>query len=291
MKKILIQIKTIVSNLILSIEFLLLLIFKENFVNYIDDTLKSKINAKRIVNILANGPSLNAYLKEIDYNNLSNDFCVVNFFANDPSFLRIRPSIYVLTDPMFRANNCHKEKVLVLYKTLNSIVDWPMNLYIKYTDIKLIKKQINNKNIKIVPIHGIVYKGFSSIRNWLFKRGIASADYGTVVHHCIHICLNLNFKEINLYGVDHNFFEGLCVTEKNQVCRKTMHFYDDSEPIIQPIHHQYTGEFVPFTMSFFLYDHMRIFMGHEIMQQYAQYRGVSIINRTKGSMIDAYIKK
>lgn len=53
--------------------------------------------------ILANGPSLKEILPEIgvkeEFNNV--EFTVMNFFAFDSAFQRIKPRFYCLADPMY----------------------------------------------------------------------------------------------------------------------------------------------------------------------------------------------
>lgn len=294
MKNTLKILKEYIVNCGLTLEYFFRMLFFENFKNYIKEAgINNKVLSNKIV-ILANGPSLKKDLMKIVSTKSSKnyDYCVVNYFANDPTFEVLKPKIYVLSDPQFLANNCFKEKAIQLYNTLNEKVSWPMNLYIQYSFLNEIKKQnlVTNENIKIVPFHSTVYKGFKKFRNYLFDKGLASADYGTVVHHCISISINLGYKELNLYGVDHTFFDGLMVNDKNEVCRKITHFYDTKEAEAEPIYHHYTKKQIPFTMSFFLFDHMRIFQGHEILSQYAKSRDVKILNRTKGSLIDAYTK-
>ena len=285
------SLKKNLENCLGTLEYFVMMIFYENFHNYIRKFKNA--NKKGKIVILANGPSLKDVLLKIEFDDecKDSDLCVVNYFANDDLFEILKPQYYVLSDPQFLANNCFKERVLVFYETLNRKVNWKLNLCIPYSFRKQITNYIHNDNINIVYFHSIVYKGFSNIRNYLFKIGLGCADYGTVVHHCIYIAINLGYKEINLYGVDHTYFDGLCVNEKNQVCRRVTHYYDEEEPVIKPLCHNYTGKLVPYNMSFFLYDHMRIFQGHEIINEYAKYRSVVIYNRTKGSMIDAYLRK
>ena len=289
------QIVAYAKNCFYTFEFFIYILIFENFTNYIRKFGISNQHPSKRIAILANGPSLMETLSNFktgknEFEEM--DFCAVNYFANDPHFDMFRPKLYVLSDPQFLANNCFKEKVLMLYKNLNKKVTWAMNLYVQYYSLKETNwgEIITNKNITIIPFHSKVFKGSALMRNYLFKRGIASADYGTVIHHCILISINLGYNEINLYGVDHTFFDGLTVNDNNQVCRKVSHFYNTETNEVKPIYHHYTKQFFPYTMSFFLYDHMRIFQGHEILNDYAKYRNVKIINRTKDSMIDAYTR-
>ena len=103
----------------------------------------------------------------------------------------------------------------------------------------------------------------------------------------VQFSMQMGYKLIELYGADHTFFEGLCVDEKNRVCRKITHFYDNSTET-NPVYHTYTGEKLPYKMSYFVYEYYRVFLGHDILRKIADKMGVDIYNKTPNSMIDSY---
>jgi len=45
---------------------------------------------------------------------------------------------------------------------------------------------------------------------------------------------------------------------------------------------------VPYTMADYLAEVAELFRGHEVLRDYAAALGARIVNRTRGSMIDAY---
>ena len=69
-------------------------------------------------------------------------------------------------------------------------------------------------------------------------------------------------------------------------CRADRHYYDDTpavpKPIFQKVPHR------PYTMAVYLAEVAELFRGHEALRDYARSLGARIINRTEGSMIDAY---
>ena len=70
------------------------------------------------------------------------------------------------------------------------------------------------------------------------------------------------------------------------MCIRDRHYYDDTpavpKPIFQKVPHR------PYTMAVYLAEVAELFRGHEALRDYARSLGARIINRTGGSMIDAY---
>ena len=249
--------------------------------------------------ILVNGPSLNKNLDEIIENKQYQqyDLITVNFMPNDDRFYVIRPKYLIFTDPIFYKNPGQDDKqdkrILDFYDNINKKIDWDITVFVPYIflkDEKWRKQKFTNPHLRLIPIH----KEAPSMDNlsvilFLAKRGLMGTDFGTVLDHCIYIGALMGYKVLYLFGADHTFFEGLCVNDKNQVCRKTTHFYE-SNPKIEPIYHTYSGKKKPYTMSFFTWEYARIFKGHDIMRSIADYLGVKVVNKTPGSMIDSYCR-
>jgi len=277
--------------------FLFRMLTRENFVNYIKKAGANNIcSSKRLV-LLANGPSLSETLKNWKNNEIvkNADILVVNYFCLDDTFFEIYPKYYVLSDPDFFSNNPpvqFKEKIDSMYETLNKKVTWSIFLYIQYYAWKRInwKEKISNKNITVIPFHSLRYNGIESLRNWFFIHGLGNGNYGTVILNGEYIGLTLGYKELYLYGVDHNFFDNLCVDENNRLCNVTTHFYDNKMELKQLNHFWYGYESF-FTVSGYLREKASVFEGHEIMQKYAEYCSATIYNCTKNSLIDAYKRR
>lgn len=101
-----------------------------------------------------------------------------------------------------------------------------------------------------------------------------------------YVALLLGYRRIELYGVDHTLLDGLCVDDANRLCRADRHYYDTLPPAPQPIYMKVPH--VPYTMSVYLAEVAELFRGHEVLRDYAASLGARIVNRTRGSMIDAY---
>lgn len=261
--------------------------WKENFRNYIRRAGTVCPPAPAMA-ILGNGPSLSEELPRLMAEPEGRDFMAVNFFAHDPRFEVLRPSCYVLSDPMFFRDSPRREQVAELYRTLNERVAWPMNLYVQYYNPERFdyRAVLPNPDIRIVRFHSHMYRGFRGVEFWLFRRGLGSANFGTVVQVGEYVALLLGYKRIELYGVDHTLLEGLCVDDRNRLCRVDRHYYDDGSPEVRPIVRNVPPQ--PYTMAQYLAEVAELFRGHEVLRDYARTLGARIVNRTAGSMIDAY---
>lgn len=266
---------------------------KENFRNYVGRAGTVAAPAPTMA-ILGNGPALAdelPHLLEATKRGGDRDFMAVNFFAEDDRFTELRPAYYVLSDPMFFRDTAQRERVTAFYRTLNERVAWPMNLYVQYYNPERFdyRAALPNPNIRIVPFHTLMYRGFRRLEFRLYRRGLGSANFGTVVQVGEYIALLLGYKRIELYGVDHTLLEGLCVDDENRLCRADRHYYDRGEPaalrpMFQKVPHR------PYTMATYLAEVAELFRGHEVLRDYAATLGARIVNCTRGSMIDAYEK-
>ncbi len=248
--------------------YFLAMAVKENFRNYIRRAGTVGTPAPTMA-ILGNGPALAEelprLLEEMRWGD--RDFLAVNFFAQDERFAELRPAYYVLSDPMFFRDTDERERVEALYRTMNERVTWPMNLYVQYYNPERFdyRAALPNPNIRIVPFHTLTYRGFRRLEFWLYRHGLGSANFGTVVQVGEYIALLLGYKRIELYGVDHTLLEGLCVDDANRLCRADRHYYDGGEPAVpRPMYQKVPRR--PYTMSVYLAEVAELFRGHEVLR-------------------------
>lgn len=249
---------------------------------------KKRYSGKMI--ILANGPSLKNVLREIGlkkkFENV--DFTVMNFFAFDPSFLKIKPRFYCLADPMYIRENHRNEEVKRLFRYLQENVDWEMNLYIpKWFGVKrfLSYSLLVNPHIHIVSVNDTTYVGFECCRNWVLKKNLALPPICTVAQLGLYMAINNGFDEIELYGVEHNMICSLFVNDQNQLCNKEEHFYDQ-KVVLKPIIRNDNGQL--FKIADYLIGAGKMFQTHDQLAEYAKMLHVRIVNCTVDSMIDSY---
>ena len=107
---------------------------------------------------------------------------------------------------------------------------------------------------------------------------------GTVAQLGIYVAVNNGFEEINLYGVDHNMTSSLCVNDKNQLCNRMTHFYEESVELKIMMNEDYEQ----LKIADYLIEIGNLFRSHDLLADYAKSMDVKIINCTPGSMIDSY---
>ena len=265
---------------------------KENFRNYVGRAGRSEGACSDGLVLLANGPSLGEELPRLLAGERAGcDFLAVNYFAEHDAFERLRPAYYVLSDPQFFRDSTLRDRVAALYRTLSRKVTWPMTLYVQYYNPEHFdyRAALPNGRIRIVPFHTQPYRGFRRLEFWLYRHGLGSANFGTVIQHGEYIGLLLGYRCLHLYGVDHTLTEGLTVDAQNRLCRLDRHFYDDGQPAVaRPMYVNATLPPVPYTMASYMAELAELFRGHEVLRAYADRLGARIVNHTRGSMIDAY---
>ena len=150
--------------------------------------------------VLGNGPSLARELPGLLERTGDRDFMAVNFFALDERFTLLRPAYYVLSDPMFFRESAFRDRVAGLYRAMNGRVSWPMTLYVQYYNPERFdyRAVLPNPLIRIVPFHTYMYRGFRSVEFWLFRRGLGSANFGTVVQVGEYVALLLGYRRVEL---------------------------------------------------------------------------------------------
>lgn len=239
------------------------------------------------VYILANGPSLNEEINEIfSSGKYLEDVLVVNFFLESDLFTKIRPKYYCLADPRFNKENKLTERTKGVFKDLNEFVDWPMSLFVWNQAVDMISEYISNPNIKIIGLSILKFEGFENKRYKYYAKGTAVPSYVNVTIMAIYAMLNLGYSTIYLYGVDHTFLNSLIVGDDNVLYVEDKHFYG-----VKRVVAEYHLDGTPWTVAEFIFDKYLTFVEHEIMRGYADYLGAQIINCTKDSWIDAYVRK
>lgn len=251
--------------------WLLRVLVTTDFRNHIEKGNYQKLS------ILANGPSLTKELESIDIND--GDFSVLNFFYKSPSFQQIKPSIYVLADPYFFTEE-HMKPIL-------DTVSWPMKLFVPYRAKKNVEvlRKCPNHNIQVIPYHTGHYTGFEVFRNWIYRHGLSMPVAQNVLVPSIFNAINMGYKEIRLYGVDHSWTESIRVNSENEVCQVNTHFYDTAKVDLKPWK-KVSGE--QYMMHEILRDLAQMFDSYHFIRKYADQVGCKIINCTKNSFVDAF---
>jgi hypothetical protein len=185
----------------------------------------------------------------------------------------------------------HREKdVKALFKILEENVDWKIALYVpnhfKKSFIQFSK--IRNINITIIPVNVVVSSMNEQIRHKLYDWQLSTPFVGTVAIFATYVSLQLGYNEINIYGIDHNYFSTLAVNSDNELGNIEEHFFDKEIKFKRIINNNNN---LPYDVYTFLYMTSMMFLGHNQMAKYGQYKNVKIFNCTENSMVDSYNRK
>lgn len=249
------------------------ILYSCSFKNYVE-----RRNDKQLLTILANGPSLTEALDSVDYS--VGDFAVVNDFYKSPYYRIIKPQYLFLIDPLNFRNNYEISKFV-------ETVDWSMKLFVPYKVWKTNSylQNMPNEVVEVIPINTITYSGFKCLKNWIFYNGLAMPRAQNVLVATIFVGINMGYKDIKLYGVDHSWTESIRVSVNNEVCMMDSHFYETEEVKLLPFHKS-SGE--QYKMHEILRDLAQTFDSYHQLREYADYNGCRIVNCTRCSYIDAF---
>lgn len=258
----------------------------ENFRNYI-----SRVQRSRGLVIFANGPSLSSVVADDTLLNTISaqaDIMMLNDSPMSESFEQIKPRYYIIADPTYwldtHETNTVREPVLnaILRKT-----SWPMTFFVPFHALKHLdfwERFRSNGYITVVPYHMSIYTGFRCLKYFLYRRGLAMPRVQNVVVAAIFNGINMGYRHVELYGVENSWTAQMCVDEQNRVCQYNRHYYD-REPELKP----WLGlDGKPYKMHNILRDLAHMFDSYWQVREYADMEHCRVINKTKGSFIDAF---
>lgn len=236
------------------------------------------IKPERKCVILGNGPSL----KDVLINRVldDGDYYAVNMFVKSDDFWTLKPTAYFLIDPYIFIST--EDRAVLLRKELIdafSKVNWPMLLVVPNTmKIKDVNSITNNQNINIVQVNCNDFIGYKPIRHWFYRHNLAMVPCQTVINAALMFAIIMGYKQISLYGADHTWTKDLIVNDNNEVCYGDRHVYKTSVEYVK----------MNYNMGTHLEYFSQMFKSHYLIREYADSIGVRIVNKTKGSFVDAY---
>lgn len=252
----------------------------QNLKNYIE-----KGNMTKPVMVVANGPK--SCLDETP-NRQECVFCFMNNSPLSPIFWKIKPEYYIQADPLFFKDVPPKQDIKYTREKLINEVSWDMVFFVPFYQYeKALKIYSSNQHLNILPYHdsNISINLECEKKNIIYRLGLDAPIVQNVVVGAIYCLINSGYKKLELYGVNHSWTTQLLVNEKNEVCLKDEHFYDKKEAKITPWY-KVSGSI--YKMHEILRDLAQMFDSYWVLKDYAESEGVTIINKTKGSFIDAF---
>lgn len=217
--------------------------------------LEGRAKGERKAYILALGPSL----KRVDISRIKEDTLVVNRFYKMgnlyPDFI---PTYYMMIDYQFGKEENRKDFLAAI------------DMYLPKGTIFLLNSKLYGSDIlKDYPLDNIYF--FSSFGGDIHAEKQYRIDdiqpaFQNVVGSAIMTLSLMGYKKINLLGCDFNSFASA----------KNVHCYKDESS--ERIHR----------MSWELYAYSIVAHQYDSLQEYANRNSFSILNSTKGSLIDAF---
>lgn len=239
---------------------------------------------KRTLVILGNGPSLRGVLDNPPAWLADTDRMAVNFAANTDMFRSMRPERYVLADPHFFGGEKSDPNVKRLWENLRGC-DWPMTLHIPVKEAGRARAHLaGNTRIILSTFNMTPGEGWPALTHPLFDAGLAMPRPRNVMIPAVMEGIRAGYHRILLAGADHSWLQSLYVDDDNMVVSVQPHFYADNDKEKERVRSEYAGYHLhdilgSMTVAFRSY--------HEIAA-YAAKRGVTILNATPGSYIDAF---
>ena len=240
-------------------------------------------NGKELI-ILGNGPSLrNAIDNDFDWL-VSHDLMAVNFAALAPDFFRLRPKYYILADAHF-FNSLHSDSnVRKLWETFCK-VSWDITLLIPSKFKHLAKPLLMHAHeIKVRYFNLTPVEGFKWLSHILFSAGLGMPRPRNVLIPALMEGIRLGYSTIFLCGADHSWTKTLDVDNDNFVISIQPHFYEDNEEEHKRVRETYKN----LRLHDVLGSMVVAFKSYWDIADYAKKRNVRIVNKTPGSMIDAF---
>ncbi len=247
-----------------------------------------------ICSVLGNGPSLNQSLAlHTDFLRQTELICVNNF-AHSPVFTQLKPQNYVLFDPAYFTYQGGPDERPDIRQTITAFaeqVDWAMTLYVpQFANDSYLLRLLAEKNprINIARFNYTVVDGFQRLTFWLCANGFGMMQSQNVIIATLALMLNRRFSTIYLFGADTSWHEQIRVSDQNQLLMQQTHFYEDASKVAHvPVYADAAQQQTWSMASQFLSLH-KVFRGYERLQAYARYRGVSVLNASVKSYIDAF---
>ena len=251
---------------------------------------KIERNSDSIV-VLANGPSFSkTYADHKDFL-LNKETLCVNYFPVSPLYEEIKPKYVIISGPDVWQDAISEEvtqRFTVLYEALATKTTWKITFFIpcEARNWKYWQKILStNKNISIYYYNNTPIDGFKWFQHLCFNLKLGMPRPQNIIIPSIYNLIQLQYKTIYLWGVDHSWLKEISVTDDNipLVCQK--HFYDEGQSKPLPMHKGGKGQR---KLHEILYKFMKTFESYFTLKEYADSKNISIINNTPDSLIDAF---
>jgi hypothetical protein len=246
---------------------------------------------RKTMAILGNGPSLKEDIDTLLLNKSEMDFCVVNYFANTGYFKELKPSHYVLIDPVFWKDKINESIKSDNNKLIQNLleVDWKIELICRDDGYKKIQDLLApNANIMVRKMQNNWFHFRSNKANiFALRFNLSSPNLVNVLIASIWYALVSGRKNIKIYGADFSSFKELQVDQStNRVFTSSSHFYQESHNLAA-VKEKYIGV-PPKTINVRFYQVWLGFTQMYFLSKVSDAWGATIKNKSSFSYLDCF---
>lgn len=245
-----------------------------------------KGDPSRPIIIMGNGPSLAADIADHADALAKGPAMAVNFAANAPEFRRLRPSYYIMIDPLF-FSPAPEGNFKTLWENI-AAVDWPMTLIVPRKQARHLPAAVReNAQIVLACVNPVAVEGWSWLVDAAYTSGMGMPRPRNVLIPAIMAAVVIGYKEIYLCGADHSWTKTISVDENNCVVSIQPHFYKEDERELK----RQRIDYMRYPLHQIMESFSIAFASYHKLQRFARRKGISIYNATPGSFIDAFERK
>ncbi|OFY51095.1 MAG: hypothetical protein A2X22_04050 [Bacteroidetes bacterium GWF2_49_14] len=257
------------------------------------DLRRSKPDGEELF-ILANGPSFKADLLEYrDLLSTQSLLCVNQFVLSD-AYEELKPARYIFLDIGFFVEKTIPRVAEVREKVIDAFIaktTWPITIYApaEGRNSKFCRRlTASGMPVSFAFINRTVVDGWKPVRHWLYRRQAGMPPPQNVLIGALMTGIGIGFKRIVILGADHTWHQGLEVGSDGVLNSAENHFYD-KEPWKVAIHHPETMRRA--TVHDYFHNLFRTFRSYHLIRKFADSQGITIINASRVTFIDAFERR
>lgn len=270
---------------------------RDRFTKIEDNPLPQIEHGSKEFIVIGNGPSFKETLARYQDKMLGKDMVVVNSFASTEAYELLKPSFYLMTDPIFYSIPEYCKNTI--WNDINNICEktmWPMYvILLSWGKGRPIAEALSrNKNIQVVFLQNnhIIPNKMSQYEAW--DKNFTVPHGQTVLNTALYLGLYWNYKEIYLIGADSSFFEDIRIDQNtNEIWTIDSHFFDNNKIYKDKGFFDKSKGLLrdDIALHELIFRYGRMFEDYYELEKYAQYKGAKVYNASEYSWINVFERK
>ncbi len=264
---------------------------------FLKDILREKINGAKgtkpsklgnDIVVLGNGPSQKKFWTNREVFSDYDILCMNEFIVYDEEkFFDIRPKYYCCIDRAMMCEDVAKKVNYPVFLKRNEIlekVDWSL-VFITRSHYEL---PIKNEKITKIGISDRRIDLYNkTIRFELYRKNLGCIPAETVAATALFFSILFGYKNIALFGVDHDDIKEIAIGEDNKVSLSVPHSYDRGKPDKVYIRDELDKKHYIYEL---FEGYTTVFKSYLEIQQFACAQNANVINYNIKSLVDAFKK-